>query len=112
MTFVLVKDSYFWQTYFEGLTVLLNIVLSVDLILTLYQPFSNPMKRYPCYLGFALTLPIGPAICRMIYFDTDGYSYGKIEGVFFVVEIFASLVSIIYSIFFLCKPGTSKRVLK
>ena len=35
MTFIYVKNTFFWKTYFEGLTILLNIVLSVDLLMTL-----------------------------------------------------------------------------
>ena len=80
--------------------------------MTLRQPFSNPEKRYPYYLGFALTLPICPATIRMIYFSVNGYFYGIIQSSFYIVEISVAFASIIYAIFFMCKPGTSKKVLK
>ena len=35
MTFIYVKNTFFWKTYFESLTILLNIILSVDLLMTL-----------------------------------------------------------------------------
>ena len=48
----------------------------------------------------------------MIYFNEDGYYFGRIQSVYYVVEIFIALVSIIYAVFFMCKPGTSKHLLK
>ena len=91
---------------------MLNIVLSIDLLFTLRQPFSNPEKRYPYYVGFALTIPICPATIRMIYFNEYGYFYGTVESAFYIVEIFVALASIIRAVFFICQPGTSKKVLK
>ena len=35
LTFIYVKNTFFWKTYFESLTILLNIILSVDLLMTL-----------------------------------------------------------------------------
>ena len=112
LTYDLVKNSYFWQTYFEGLTIMFNIVLSLDLFATLRMPFSAPEQRYPYYLGASLVLPLVPASIRMIYFNERGYFYGKYESAFYLLEIFISLLSIIYATCFICKPGTGKKVLK
>ena len=39
VTYSFTRSTYFWQTYFEGMTIIFNTILSIDLVVTLRRPF-------------------------------------------------------------------------
>ena len=112
LTYMIIRNAYFLQTYFESMTIMLNMVLSIDLVVTLRRPFQNPEKRYPIYLATAITLPIFPAMIREVSFDWAATNYGRPLSILYLLEIAIAIFSIAYSIWFLRKSGINGKVLK
>ena len=110
-TFQLAQSSLIQTTFFRALIVAVNTVLSVDLICTLRTPFQDPSARYPFYIIYCILLSILPCWVRGSYLDKHVDHYGVVQQGLYYLEFFIAIISIIYAIWYLCRPGMGRGIL-
>ena len=110
-TFTLAQSSLVQTTLFRALVVAVNIVLSVDLICTLRQPFQDPAARYPAYIIFCILMSIMPCVVRGTYLAKHVDYYGSVMQTLYALEFGVMLASIFYAMWYLCRPGMGKGIL-
>ena len=110
-TFQLAQSSLIQTTFFRALIVAVNTVLSIDLICTLRQPFQDPEARYPLYIIYCILMSIIPCVIRGSYLTKHVDSYGGVQQGLYYMEFVIAIVSIIYAIWYLCRPGMGRGIL-
>ena len=110
-TFLLAQSSLIQTTLFRALVVAVNTILSIDLICTLRQPFQDPTARYPAYITYCILMSIMPCVVRGTYLDKHVDHYGLVMQILYNLEFVILITSIIYAIWYLCRPGMSRGIL-
>ena len=111
---ILMKVIPFQVTFFNNMIIGLNICLSLDLILTLRNPFMKSQSRYVTYVLITLIVAAVPAFQRVVNQDTakSQFTYGWIVVVIFFIYIVTACYSIFFGMKFLFRPGISSEARK
>ena len=110
-TNVLYHLSIFWITFFYSCIIMFNMALSVDLLLTIRNPFQKPERRYPLYLTTSFLVSLVPSIVRTV--DTRyRYDYGMIIDLIFALYFIVTVSNIVHAVYYLCRPGISRDMIK
>jgi hypothetical protein len=86
----------------------LNIVLCLDLLLTLRDPFKKPESRYNMYYFIVVSAAMVPSIVREIQFDESPAAYGFVVVVVFIIYVLIALYSAFAAYQALKRPGMSQ----